>query len=257
MMAMPLGLAAADTLVGISVRAAAAISGLVAMALAARVRSRAALDVGLLTVLGSLIGFAPWLWQWPPVIALGWVALTAPVSRRLLGPNPDGTRSWRAWAPLGRPDPATWLLTAVTILASASALLAWAWLADLDTPVRRAFLEQLNELPIWVVAAWLVAFPLVNAAVEEIIYRGVVQGALQQTLGKATWAVLLQAVVFGGAHYHGNPGGFAGVVLATGYGAMLGVIRLRSRGLLAPWIAHVCADITIAVVLLSLLAQQF
>jgi len=35
----------------------------------------------------------------------------------------------------------------------------------------------------------------------------------------------------------------AGVFMVLVYGVMLGVIRRRSSGLLAPWIAHVMADI--------------
>jgi hypothetical protein len=35
------------------------------------------------------------------------------------------------------------------------------------------------------------------------------------------------------------------VTLATVYGLLLGVIRLKANGLLAPWLAHVVADLTI------------
>lgn len=60
------------------------------------------------------------------------------------------------------------------------------------------------------------------------------------------------AVVFGTAHYTGNPSGLLGMAMATTYGVALGVIRHRSGGLLMPWIAHLCADAVIAVVLLTI-----
>jgi len=43
-----------------------------------------------------------------------------------------------------------------------------------------------------------------------------------------------------------HPG--SGVPLATAYGVMMGALRLRSKGLLAPWVAHVAADLTIVAI---------
>jgi membrane protease YdiL (CAAX protease family) len=57
--------------------------------------------------------------------------------------------------------------------------------------------------------------------------------------------------VFGVGHLHGFPSGWIGVGLATIYGLMLGVVRLRTGGLLAAWIAHVAADFTIACLILT------
>jgi hypothetical protein len=42
-----------------------------------------------------------------------------------------------------------------------------------------------------------------------------------------------------------------GVGLATIYGLMMGVVRRRSGGLLAPWIAHVLTDVVIAGIVLT------
>jgi len=47
------------------------------------------------------------------------------------------------------------------------------------------------------------------------------------------------------AHIHGFPRGWLGVALATVYGLMTRVLRMRSRGLVAPLVAHVAADATI------------
>ncbi|MCP5113866.1 MAG: CPBP family intramembrane metalloprotease, partial [bacterium] len=49
---------------------------------------------------------------------------------------------------------------------------------------------------------------------------------------------------------HGFPRGGIGVGLATVYGLILGLVWNRSRGMLAPWVAHVLADSTIVGILL-------
>jgi hypothetical protein len=41
------------------------------------------------------------------------------------------------------------------------------------------------------------------------------------------------------------------VTLTAGYGLVLGVIRLKAGGLLAPWLAHVLADVTIVAMVAS------
>ncbi len=62
-------------------------------------------------------------------------------------------------------------------------------------------------------------------------------------------AVLAQAVAFGVIHAQGFPRGVVGMVMASIYGLMLGVLRLRARGLAAPVLAHICADATIFAIL--------
>jgi uncharacterized protein len=46
-------------------------------------------------------------------------------------------------------------------------------------------------------------------------------------------AVIVQALAFGVAHWQGFPSGWLGVLMSTGYGLMLGVIRCRAVGILA------------------------
>ncbi len=57
----------------------------------------------------------------------------------------------------------------------------------------------------------------------------------------------MQAVAFGVAHLTGFPSGRAGALMAGGWGLLLGVLRVTSRGMAAPYAAHVAADATIAV----------
>jgi hypothetical protein len=49
-------------------------------------------------------------------------------------------------------------------------------------------------------------------------------------------------------HLHGFPRGWSGVALASVYGLMMGALRQRARGLLAPWVAHLFADLAIVVI---------
>jgi membrane protease YdiL (CAAX protease family) len=93
-------------------------------------------------------------------------------------------------------------------------------------------------------------FALVNAGAEEAAFRGVVMDALVSAVG-VMGAVLIQAMAFGLVHYpHGLPNGTWGALLSGVYGLILGLIRLRAGGMLAPWIAHVATDLTIFLLLL-------
>ncbi|RJQ73862.1 CPBP family intramembrane metalloprotease [Pseudonocardiaceae bacterium YIM PH 21723] len=98
----------------------------------------------------------------------------------------------------------------------------------------------------------IVAFALVNAVLEEALYRGVLQSELTVTLGVVP-AVLIQAVGHGLAHAHGYPSGWAGAVMAGSWAVVLGVLRHRTKGILAPYLAHVCADAAIGILAVTLL----
>jgi len=98
---------------------------------------------------------------------------------------------------------------------------------------------------------------MANAVVEELVFRGPLQVGLQRCLAdgsgpaRRALAVLGSAFVFGVALWQGVPSGVSGMALAFLYGLMLGVLRDRAGGLLSPWIAHIVADATIYVLLLS------
>ncbi len=96
------------------------------------------------------------------------------------------------------------------------------------------------------------AFSMLNAAVEEIVYRGIVMDALEGTIGAGIASLVAQATAFGILHLHGFPRGVTGVGLAVIFGILMGVIRRKSGGLLVPWGAHVCADIVIVAIVLLL-----
>ena len=85
---------------------------------------------------------------------------------------------------------------------------------------------------------------------EEAVFRGVLQEALTAEWGP-WWAVGVQGVLFGVVHAHGFPRGVEGMVMASAYGVALGLLRLRSGGMAASCMAHVCADATIFALLVQ------
>ena len=91
-------------------------------------------------------------------------------------------------------------------------------------------------------------FCVFNAVFEEIVFRGILFDALRAARGLPV-ALVVTAVAFGFGHYGGYPPGWVGGVMAGFYGLVLGLLRLHSRGLGAPIVAHVFADATILVLL--------
>jgi len=108
------------------------------------------------------------------------------------------------------------------------------------------------DRPLGLLVAGGLIFSMVNAAVEEGAYRGVISHALDSSLGPGFAALLLQAIAFGAIHIRGFPRGWFGVGLACIYGLLMGVIRRRAGGMFAPWIIHVFTDVVIAGILVFL-----
>lgn len=88
----------------------------------------------------------------------------------------------------------------------------------------------------------VVAFALLNATVEELLWRQLMLGRPRRS---GLVPVAVTSLSFGLAHLGGLPGGAVGVGLATAYGVLLGALRL-SRGGLGSCIAlHVVVDLVI------------
>jgi len=74
--------------------------------------------------------------------------------------------------------------------------------------------------------------------------------SMDSAFGPGVVSIFLQAWLFGAMHYlQGFPNGGWGLVMAAVYGLMLGWLRRRSQGMLAPWLAHICADMVIFAIL--------
>jgi membrane protease YdiL (CAAX protease family) len=93
-------------------------------------------------------------------------------------------------------------------------------------------------------------FAVTNSIVEEFIFRGVLWEGFSLLLQKVAIVVFLQAMLFALWHWKGFPGDVWGVLLVFLWGIMLGILRLRTKGMSAPLIAHFASDLTIFFILL-------
>ena len=137
----------------------------------------------------------------------------------------------------------------VTIVAAGAALTAWARFAR---PEPSPYLESVQRLPLWLGVLGVVGFALVNPIWEEALFRGVVLEELMASWG-AVPAIIVQAGLFGAAHWAGFPSGWVGMAMAAGWGAALGVVRVRSGGIGLSYGVHVCANAVIGTLALVLL----
>jgi membrane protease YdiL (CAAX protease family) len=161
-------------------------------------------------------------------VALGWLA----------GYSPLATLSWSVQALV------VGMLAAVPMLAAFSV----SWLTD-AAPFRR-IREQLDRvLPLLFPTRSLVAMAVISAAAglgEELLFRGLVQGALGAWLGP--WIALVIASVLFGLVHAITP---AYVVLATTIGGYLGWLWIATGNLLVPIAAHAFYDFVALVVLVK------
>ena len=158
-----------------------------------------------------------------------------------------GTATWARW---GSFDATVRFFSIVASLLAAVALVSWYLLLHPNIAgIVKAFVPA---LPLGLLIAGGLIFSMVNAAVEEGAYRGVILHALDTSLGPGFAALLLQALAFGAIHIRGFPRGWLGVGLACIYGLLMGVIRRRAGGMFAPWIAHVFTDVVIAGIVIFL-----
>jgi membrane protease YdiL (CAAX protease family) len=142
---------------------------------------------------------------------------------------------------LGRLSAAGIGLVLGVAVCSAATLMIFSWF---NPPRLGTGARLLEGMAPWSLVTAGMVFAAVNAFVEEVLFRGIVQQHLARVLGN--WpAVLTQALAFGILHLNGYPYGLIGVALASVYGLILGALRLHSGGLLAPWLAHACADAVI------------
>ena len=140
-----------------------------------------------------------------------------------------------------------WLVLA-TVVVSSAALYAWYIL------LRPSLSEWRNAIPTQNPAMIALAgfgFAIVNAAIEESIYRGIVMNALEAVLGRGLLSLVIQSLSFGMVHLYGIPSGWIGVAMASVYGFMLGLVQRHSEGLLAPFSTHVAADLIVFVMVAS------
>jgi membrane protease YdiL (CAAX protease family) len=161
------------------------------------------------------------------------------------------TRDTLSWWKIGHLDRSTWILTIITGFVAVGALIIWAvWSDNLGLGVKSV--QSMSTVPLWLLAGLGVPlFAMANAFAEEVLCRGIVQEAAMRTLRHPALMLAAQSSIFAALHFKtGFPNGVVGYGMVFVYGIMLGILRLRSKGLLAPWLAHVISDLTIGYVLL-------
>lgn len=178
-------------------------------------------------------------WGWPAPALLVLVVAFRPALRGERGPA-----SWLRAGTLGVAEIA-W--AAAIALVSSAALVAWYSFARPDLA---DLTRNLRGVPLAALVGGGAVWAALNAFGEESIFRGALTEGLKGAFGPRA-ALAIQAVAFGAAHWHGVPRGVAGVLLATVYGFMLGLLRRKTRGLLAPVIAHVFADLVVLSLLIA------
>ncbi len=178
--------------------------------------------------------------------------------RRLLGERPWLRRSDAGYGLL-------WLfvmfvpfaaaINLVVLLLHGPAGYAGAW-ETIFVPPPSAQLELGPAVSLVLAALVAVLFPLTNAPVEELYYRGHAQTELEERGSPAWLVVLLPALLFGAQHVLLAPTPAAMAVYAaafTAWGATAGVIYRRQRRLMPLIVAHFVTNLMTASVPLVLL----
>lgn len=202
-------------------------------------KSKAAIH-GIL-MFGALIvvtaGFPSLLWPWPLLLPLliygGIVSAIGPLRRT---------------APkiaIGRVSGWPLLYAAALAVATTGVLIGF------QEMMRPDLRELAAKLPV----AWFgnlllagVCFSVVNAAIEELIFRCILWEAVAIEWNQGT-ALGVTTVLFGVGHLYGYPPGSIGATLAGLYGLTLGVLRWWTGGLGLATLCHVGADATIFCIL--------
>jgi membrane protease YdiL (CAAX protease family) len=177
----------------------------------------------------------PLLWLAPLAVYFALVALLPPLRR-----------SFSRWD-FGRVSrPALLATAAITVLSCTALYLFQKW----SQPDLRAYAAALPILPGLEILAGGFVFSVLNAGLEELIFRGIFFTAIEAQAGR--WmAVVGTAAIFGYGHMHGYPPGPLGAGLAGLYGLALGWLRVYTGGLGLPVLAHIAADATIFTIVMN------
>ncbi len=98
----------------------------------------------------------------------------------------------------------------------------------------------------------LVGLGLLNALVEEAVWRGACLYLLLKSRVHPVLAVAVQSLSFGLAHLVGGfPGGWVGVALTGVFGVSQGYLASRTRSLVLPVLVHAWLDVVIGIHVLS------
>jgi membrane protease YdiL (CAAX protease family) len=153
----------------------------------------------------------------------------------------------------GEIDSVSIFFSILLVVVSALALLLWASISN-NLGAGLGLVRDLHEIPKLYLYFFVPVFALFIATVEEVTYRGIVQGGLSSVFTEAWYLpIFLSALLFASAHFaNGFPNGPWGFAMTFFYGLGLGYLRWRTGGLLLSFVSHFCADLVIGFVLVFL-----
>ncbi len=215
-----------------------------------------AIHVSLLMALAAAITTIPVLRQTIGQLPILPLLIPLLISTLLMASNPT-TRVTLADFRRGDVSKAMWLLVGVTGIGSAAALIAWAYWTD-NLGIGEQMMASISHVPTAILALIVIpGFALFNAATEEAVFRGVLYTAIERSSGSIGLTVVVQALAFAALHFEmGFPNGWLGYAMVLIWGLILGYVRAQTRGLLAPIVAHVIADLVIGYILLFVVAMS-
>ena len=144
------------------------------------------------------------------------------------------------------------LLFCILVFLSVTGIVGWKVLSRPDISSIIAWIPRVHPL---LLLAGGFGFAISNSFVEEFIFRGALWDGLEASNFGNYVMIILQAALFSVWHFKGFPGGIIGSILVFVWGVFLGIIRQRTGGLFTPVLAHICADITIfLIIFLEILA---
>jgi membrane protease YdiL (CAAX protease family) len=173
----------------------------------------------------------------------GYAVMAIPALRQSVG-----------WIRIGKFDGPIWRLVLMASVLSCASLVTWVKLVNPNLSRYSVLLPNQTSGMFLLYGLLFCAF---NAAEEEIVWRGVIMEGLDSAFGPGALSIIIQAASFATAHYlNGFPNGITGSLMVFACGLMLGVIRRKSKGMAACWLAHMAADFTIYCLIYSFIEKS-
>ena len=145
------------------------------------------------------------------------------------------------WLKKDKFDKKTVLLILATIILTCIGLITWSLFIQKDLG---QYSEFIPKHPVYLLIFEGIGFAVINSVMWD---------GFDKVFNNKYLVIIFQAIVFSIWHYHGFPGGISGVIMVFAWSILLGFIRQRSGGILAPIVAHFFADFAILMITLLVL----